>query len=92
VHAFAAFNLIINVISWFEWVNTKANIADLPSRDDFRLLQKIGSKQVELVLPDIAAWDAPGRHVDAAGDAGSSSGRPNRRRHSQRSASCCWAA
>jgi hypothetical protein len=59
VHAFAAFNLVINVTSRFEWVNTMANIADLPSRDAFGLLEKIGSKEVELLLPDIAAWDAP---------------------------------
>ena len=78
VHAFAAFNLVINVISWFEWVNTKANIADLPSRDDFGLLEKLGSQEVKLRLPDIAAWDEPAdrwmqQAMPAAAAAGQSS-------------------
>jgi hypothetical protein len=57
VHAFAAFNLGLGVSTWFEWVPSKANIADLPSRGDFALLSELGSTSLPLILPDVAAWD-----------------------------------
>lgn len=64
VHAFAAFNLGLDASSWFEWVPSKANIADLPTRDEreaeaVELLRELRSTEVELRLPDVAAWDAP---------------------------------
>ena len=59
VHAFAAFNLGLEVSPWFEWVPSKANIADLPSRGDEGLLRELGSQEVPMVLPDVRAWDEP---------------------------------
>ena len=48
VHAFAAFNLGQDASAWFEWVPSKANVADLPSRGDFELLRRLGSVEREL--------------------------------------------
>lgn len=73
IHAFAAFNLELNVRSWFEYVPSKDNIADEPSRGEFERLARLGSTEVEeVILPDIAAWDEPAdkwmqRAVEAAG-------------------------
>ena len=44
---------------WFEWVPSKANIADLPSRGDESLLRELGSQEAPMVLPDVRAWDEP---------------------------------
>ena len=41
---------------YYEWVASKANIADLPSRNDFVLLTKMGSTEVTTVLPDFHSW------------------------------------
>ena len=44
---------------WFEYVASKANLADLPSRDDFELLRspEFGAEWFELEWPELAAWD-----------------------------------
>ena len=39
VQAFSAFSLGLGVRAWFEYVASKANIADLPSRGDVELLK-----------------------------------------------------
>ena len=46
-----------NVSVWFEHVPSGANLADLPSRDDFELLLELGSTSFssELVWPDLTA-------------------------------------
>eukprot|EP00962_Isochrysis_galbana_P038502 scaffold13670_cov141-Isochrysis_galbana.AAC.1 len=44
---------------WFQWVPSKANIADLPSRREFGLLEELGSFDVPLKLPLFANWDVP---------------------------------
>ena len=46
-----------NVSVWFEHVPSGANLADLPSRDDFELLHEMGSTSFssELVWPDLTA-------------------------------------
>ena len=45
--------------TWFEYVNTKANISDMPSRNEFTLLHEMGSIEVEVVLPQIDDWFQP---------------------------------
>ncbi len=45
--------------SWFLYVPSKANIADLPSRHDYELLRKLGSSQVRIRIPPFEAWDQP---------------------------------
>ena len=35
IFAFLAFNLVLQASPWFEYVASKANIADMPSRGDF---------------------------------------------------------
>mmetsp|Transcript_24768 Transcript_24768/g.80007 ORF Transcript_24768/g.80007 Transcript_24768/m.80007 type:complete len:204 (+) Transcript_24768:517-1128(+) len=38
---------------WLQWVPSKANIADLPSRGDFAMLRSMGSVSRPMVFPDI---------------------------------------
>ena len=59
LHAFAAFSLGLEASSWFEYVPSRANIADQPSRNDFELLRELGSVEAEFIIPPFAAWDAP---------------------------------
>ena len=61
VHAFAFINLGLQCVIWFEYVRSKANVADFPSRGDFALLRGLGAHCVPLVLPDPEWWDAPSR-------------------------------
>ena len=52
---------------WLEWVPSKANVADLPSRDgDLELLEVLEAAgfgpafdEVEFRLPPLATWAAP---------------------------------
>ena len=38
VHAFHAWCVMLGARVWFSWVPSKANISDLPSRNEFHLL------------------------------------------------------
>ena len=66
VHAFAVTNLALSCLIWFEYVRSKANIADLPSRGDFELLRSMNAVCVELVIPPPEWWDKPRTWYDAA--------------------------
>ena len=66
VHAFAATNLGLQCEVWFEYVRSKANIADLPSRGEFGLLHSLGASRVDLVLPLPQWWESPEAYVHAA--------------------------
>eukprot|EP00962_Isochrysis_galbana_P019363 scaffold5647_cov100-Isochrysis_galbana.AAC.2 len=59
LQAFATLRLDIDGPIWFQWVPSKANIADLPSRREFGLLEELGSSEVPLILPLFANWDVP---------------------------------
>ena len=61
VHAFAFINLGLQCVIWFEYVRSKANVADFPSRGDFALLRGLGAHCVPLVLPDPDWWEEPTR-------------------------------
>ena len=77
LHAFAAFSLGLDTSSWFLWVPSKANIADLPSRNDFALLEELGSVEVPFLFPPFAAWDQPAADwVDMALARGAEAGVP----------------
>ena len=83
LHAFAAFGLGLEVASWFLWVPSKANIADLPSRGELGLLEELGSEERPFVIPPFAAWDRPAAEwVDLAvargGEAAPAAARPGR--------------
>ena len=43
---------------WFEYVPSKANISDLPSRNEFELLKspELKALEFELVWPPVSAW------------------------------------
>jgi hypothetical protein len=50
--------------SWFEWVPSKANLADAPSRprfdegvDQWASFMLLGAKRVSVVFPTVARWD-----------------------------------
>jgi hypothetical protein len=61
IHAFAEIRLALGVDIWFQcqWVPSKANIADLPSRGEFDLLHRMHSCEVPLVFPPMEAFAAP---------------------------------
>ena len=46
----------ILVNTWFEYVPSAANIADLPSRVDMELLTEMGSTPFDIVWPDPSEW------------------------------------
>ena len=52
-HVFKAFCLGLGVSIWFQWVPSKANIADLPSRSEFALLRRFGASEVPLVFSGV---------------------------------------
>lgn len=91
VHAFHSFNSALQSDIWFEYVASKANIADLPSRGDFTLLRRLGSREYPCILPSLDEWSwtakewmmkampasGPKRHRTQHGDQ-----RPRRRKNS----------
>ena len=46
----------ILVNTWFEYVPSAANIADLPSRMDMELLMEMASTPFDIVWPDPSEW------------------------------------
>ena len=59
IHAYHALNVRIGAQVYFEWVKSEANIADLPSRGHFDLLNEFGSRVVSIVIPPISDWPLP---------------------------------
>jgi hypothetical protein len=59
IHAFAALRLRLGVNIWFEYVRSKANIADLPSRAEFGMLRRMGIRSVPFRLPPMQAFTDP---------------------------------
>ena len=84
VNAFHAFNLGLRADVFFEYVRSKANPADLPSRGAHEelgsLLVRVHAaavvKDVRCRLPDLESWDAP---VDAIIDTARRAARPRTR-------------
>ena len=62
LHEFEMANSEIECVPYFEYVRSKANISDLPSRAEFEyLVDELGAEPVlPLVLPNLAEWaDVP---------------------------------
>jgi len=69
VHAFHSLNAGLRTNVWFQYVASKANVADLPSRgahdELMEVLKRFGhrsdidSEPVEMVIPPFDKWDAP---------------------------------
>ena len=67
VNAFHAFNAGLRADVWFEYVNTHANWADLPSREGldelWEIFRRMGieqhMKEVPCVLPKFESWEEP---------------------------------
>ena len=71
-----AFNTGLEARVWFEYVASKANIADFPSRSLFGYLTRLGSVARPPVLPDISRWDCAAQEwALAAAAAGCSASR-----------------
>ena len=58
LHAFKAFAFGFGADPWFQWVPSKANIADMPSRHDFSLLDELEATRRDVVFPPFPAWDS----------------------------------
>ena len=56
VHKLAISAARMTCSPWFDYVRSKANIADLPSRWDFSLLQSMKAQWIPTVIPDSNAW------------------------------------
>ena len=65
--------------SWFEYVRSEANIADLPSRNEFGKLIELGSVLVPLRMPQVDDWFEPARACKGRGSRGLTSGADRRR-------------
>ena len=44
---------------FMEFVPSLANLADLPSRDEFEVLERLGGVRVPVAIPTAADWNAP---------------------------------
>ena len=82
MHAFSALVITCGFSTWFEYVRTKANLADLPSREglqgyeqfedmefeDMEFAPALESKRVGMCLPPMHAWaeDPFGEWIDSA--------------------------
>ena len=60
VHLFAALRLHLRMDVWVQWVPSKANIADLPSRGEFAMLRGMGSVSRAMVFPDLSPFGQVG--------------------------------
>ena len=61
VNLFHCFNCSLRAQVWWEYVASKANPADGPSRQDFTLMQQLNAMEFQLNLnPDF--WLAPAEH------------------------------
>ena len=58
INAFRLKQASLGMTIWFEYVPSKQNIADLPSRRDFELLRTLGSTWIPPVLPSARGWVA----------------------------------
>ena len=56
INVFHTIAAAIMVNSWFEYVPSAANIADLPSRMDLELLNDMGSVPFDIEWPDPSEW------------------------------------
>ena len=58
ISVFHTMNAALRSNVWFEYVPSKANISDLPSRNDFDLLNspEYKAEVFELVWPPLSAW------------------------------------
>ena len=59
IHAFHMFNAGLKADVWFEYVESEANVADAPSRNDFEMLEMLGSTFYEMVIPEVADFYRP---------------------------------
>ena len=75
VHAYHSLVLGLKCKVWLEYVNTKANIADEPSRGEFALLHQLGSTAKDLVFTDLPAFDDDAAAWMNAGQASTSNPR-----------------
>jgi len=61
-NVFHLFNASLRANVYFEYVESKANIADLPSRGDFELLRAMAAIRIPMILPSAEEWARPLRY------------------------------
>ena len=61
-NVFHLLNASLRAKPFFEYVESRANIADLPSRGDFDLLRAMLAVRVPLILPSVEEWEQPLRY------------------------------
>lgn len=68
VHAFHAQCAGVGVSVWLEYVRSKANVSDWPSRGEFEALESWGAEWVDWAWPEVAlmAWAVPAAGVIGA--------------------------
>jgi hypothetical protein len=57
-----AFHLQIAALGanvYYEFVPSKCNVADLPSRDEFELLEEHGGRRTAMLFPPVSDWTGP---------------------------------
>ena len=59
VHMLHLLLAALDICVWFEYVPSKENIADAPSRGDMELLTGLGARRLDLVFPPTAALASP---------------------------------
>ena len=72
VNAFNLFNAGLKARVHYEYVESKANVADLPSRREFSYLRlALGSEPIPMVIPPADTWNGPlRRFLDLATPSG----------------------
>ena len=70
MNAFHLFNAGLRARIYFEYVESKANVADLPSRQEFvYLLVRLASRHVPAHIPPADTWEGPLSAFISDGDA-----------------------
>ena len=81
VHAFHALNAGLRTDVWFEYIASKANIADLPSRMEFDLLKSLQAQERQCILPSTEDWQQPAQAWLEARRRGEAHEKTNTKRH-----------
>ena len=82
VHTFWSLACALDVVVWFEFVYSEANIADWPSRGELGFVAELGAEEVRrLVVPPTEGWgDIEGALALSSADAEPRKARKRRRR------------
>ena len=66
VHSFWALSVALELDVWFEFVYSKANLADWPSRGCLDFVEPLGAVRVPIVIPQSDSWGGVGQALGMA--------------------------